>query len=421
MNSFILTNVAEYLNSGDVFNMRLVAREFTIYYNYLEACSFAERNVHLILHGGSFIAEQLKTFGACLKLKLTGKTFLPVLKSMKKFKVLKYVGELTVKDSDRLLNEDLEIMKLMTELRYVKFTESEDSFDIKRDIKRQKKLNYTPYWRKLDVLGSLKKLNHVKINGILLQDVSMLGHVRSLDLTSTFVTDVSALGNVEYLDLTATKVADVSALGNLKTLILSVTKVVDVSALGKVIRLDLSHTDVEDVSALSQVRYLNLAGCLKLKDVSMLTGVKALDLSYCSSVSSAEGLSECEAIDLTSTEVKDVSMLGKQKALCLKRTCVKNVTSLKNVRDLNLAGSRVTDVSSLTGVVSLNIKGCNITDPKQLTQLKNVKDLYICTEIFKANRNGVDLREMTNLEIVRLPNDKPRKISLNKGVQLVCK
>ncbi|HSA76164.1 MAG TPA: hypothetical protein VLE02_01345 [Nitrosarchaeum sp.] len=400
LNSVALANMTQFLPSTDVFNMRLVAREFTVNYNYLEDCCFTKRNVHLILHGGSFIAEQLKTFGACLHLKLTGKDFLPVLKSMKKYKVIKYVGELTVTDSECLLNEDLEIMRLMPNLTYVKFTESSNNDDIKWDIRNKLAKDVKPYWRKLDVLGSLKKLWCVEMEGVLLQDASMLGHVSHVDLSDTFVKDVSALGNVP-------------------SLMLHNTPVVDVSALGKVKSLTLSKTQVKDVSALCNAEHLDLSDCSNLEDVSMLTNVKWLSVAFCHNITSAEGLSACETLDLTSTKVKDVSMLGKQKSLCLKNTPVRNVSALKNVTRLNLSYTKVKNVSSLTGVDVLDLEGCYVSNVAQLHKLKKLRVLYLGKQIFLSNPKGVDLTGMPNLKMVFLPNKKSRKIELDARVKLL--
>ena len=63
----------------------------------------------------------------------------------------------------------------------------------------------------------LKKLHTIKLNRCtLIKDVSMLGHVKHLDLSYTNVKDVSRLGNVETLILYFTAVSDVSKLKNVK-------------------------------------------------------------------------------------------------------------------------------------------------------------------------------------------------------------
>ena len=62
----------------------------------------------------------------------------------------------------------------------------------------------------------------VDVNSTILEDVSGLNGVHTLNLHSTKVSDVSALTNVHTLNLSRTKVTDVSALTNVHTLHLDV-------------------------------------------------------------------------------------------------------------------------------------------------------------------------------------------------------
>jgi hypothetical protein len=122
-------------------------------------------------------------------------------------------------------------------------------------------------------------------------DVSALGNVHTLNLSSTGVTDVSALGNVHNLNLRNCQgVTDVSALGNVHTLILRrCNKVTDVLALGNVHTLILRWCQkVTDVSALGNVHTLDLTWCRKVIDISALGNVHNLNLSLCAGVTDVD-------------------------------------------------------------------------------------------------------------------------------------
>ena len=87
-------------------------------------------------------------------------------------------------------------------------------------------------------------------------DVSVLGHVHTLDLYFTKVTDVSALGHVHTLIFWCMPVNGISELGHVHTLSARHINVTDVSSLGHLHTLKIWYTQVNDGGALDRVHTL---------------------------------------------------------------------------------------------------------------------------------------------------------------------
>ena len=86
-----------------------------------------------------------------------------------------------------------------------------------------------------------------------INDVSMLGILHTLNISSTSVIDVSMLGKLHSLNISNTMVTDVSALGGLHTLLARNTPLKDVSMLGKLHTLDISGHYIIDSHMLTTV------------------------------------------------------------------------------------------------------------------------------------------------------------------------
>lgn len=210
----------------------------------------------------------------------------------------------------------------------------------------------------------LRCVGYMQFKAVTEGDLSVLGHVKELDLNHTGVADASPLSKVQKLNLSSTKVIDVSALGNVRELDLSSTKVSDVSALNNVRKLNLSWTKVTDVSALGNVRELNLSWT-KVTDVSALSNVHSLCLAF--------------------TPVTDVSALVNVHTLNLGNSWeVCDVNALSNLRSLNISMTKVADISTLVNLETLYV-GLPMPRMKRLRlkPLKRLKTLFVEDRMIK--------------------------------------
>lgn len=248
-------------------------------------------------------------------------------------------------------------------------------------------------WNRNVNISHLSKLQKVILRECdNIKNLHVLKDVCFLDLSGSNFTDVSELGNgkIRELNLEGVPVEDVSMLGYVHTLNLSGTKVVNVKTLGKVHTLNLSYTDVKDVSALKDVYDLNLE-YTKVKDASMLRA-KYLNLTGTESLMFVP-LGEVYKLDLSRTRITDVKNVGKVTILDLSSTKVRRVSNLGHVRELNLMGTGVKNIQDLSNVEILNISHTDVTDISSLYNTKKLEASY--TYIFDVS----GLKNITELNI----------------------
>lgn len=206
-----------------------------------------------------------------------------------------------------------------------------------------------PCW--ITELHALKKLN------LCLSDpathpcigLSVVPHASSSSLHH-----LANLRSLEHLTLSGNLVEDVSALESLTTLeylrITTCRRVTDVSALLKSLTslrtLHLDHTSVKDVS-----------------DITALTCLRDLTLAFTNvaDISTLAGLTTLRSLCLCKTPVCDVSALAGLVALtnlCMRFTSVSDLSALAGLTNLNtlaLSGTFVSDVSVLRNLASLRL------------------------------------------------------------------
>lgn len=247
--------------------------------------------------------------------------------------------------------------------------ENEDQiYNRDQSIYLYKKAMNCPGCPEADLLKNAIKLDFSQYQQI--KDVSMLGRVHTLDLSSCHgITNesISKLGGVHTLDLSyCPNITDVSHLGTVHTLLLNHCPFItneSVSKLGGVHHLELrycSQITNEAIKTLGNVDTLDLHGCVRISDVSQLTGVKTLDLTE-TSVSNVDALANAHRLKLENCKnVSDVSKLG-------------------NVKNLDLSWCNgVKDVSMLTNVKLLDLSFCDNVSQSSINVLDGVKIKRVC-------------------------------------------
>ena len=221
----------------------------------------------------------------------------------------------------------------------------------------------------VSMLSHLEGLNISRCYNI--TDVSHLSQLHTLKLHRCRITDVSALGNVKNLDLSSCcNLTNVSALGNVEILVLSCcNNLTDVSALGNVKNLDLHGCDsLMDVSGLSNVRELNLNNCEHITDVSNLINVEKLYLLGCYSITDIPCFT-AKILDLSFCKITDFSKLINVQELIL-QYC----TQITN-NDLQFfVNKRFLDLTGCTNITNVDILLDNV-QVLNLSLCKGIKDL----------------------------------------------
>ena len=115
-----------------------------------------------------------------------------------------------------------------------------------------------------------------------IQDFSMLGNMRNLNLTCTSIYECSALCNVPNLNLSGCRnIKDVSMLKNKSLNLSNCYNINNCSMLGHCEQLKLDHTNITSVKGLETVQSLSLVYCMMLQDFSPVYNVPILDVSWC--------------------------------------------------------------------------------------------------------------------------------------------
>ena len=115
-----------------------------------------------------------------------------------------------------------------------------------------------------------------------IQDFSMLGNVRNLNLTCTSIYDCSTLCNVPNLNLSGCRnIRDVSMLKNKSLDLSKCYNINDCCMLGYCEQLKLDHTNITSVKGLETVQSLSLVYCMMLQDFSPVYNIPILNVSWC--------------------------------------------------------------------------------------------------------------------------------------------
>ena len=165
-------------------------------------------------------------------------------------------------------------------------------------------------------VSALGRIHTLTIDRSELMDVGLLSHVHTLTIPDAEEKDLGVLGNVHTLNLRwSYLVTDVSTLGHLHTLYVSSVRLADVSALGHLHTAGILHSKVRDVTALANVHTVELYAT-RLTDVNALANVHSLYLGL--------------------TNVKNVSALGRLHTLDLHRSSAYDVSALEDLKKLRL-------------------------------------------------------------------------------------
>jgi hypothetical protein len=164
-------------------------------------------------------------------------------------------------------------------------------------------------------ISNISSLHNVRILTLMncshIVDFSVLGNQDFLDLEETNISNVSHLGRVRTLRLNGCiKVSDVSALGDVDDLDISTCyNITNFSMLGNIRSLNISCTRVNDLSFIKTTHTLSICGC-NIKDFSPLKNVKCLDLSGCNiSPMKFPILESVTEIDISSTLMRYTHLL----------------------------------------------------------------------------------------------------------------
>lgn len=136
---------------------------------------------------------------------------------------------------------------------------------------------------------------------------------------------------------------------------------------------DLDSTDISDVSKLGRFHKLCLNNT-KVKDASPLKKVRNIQLINCP-IEDASMLGNAHTLFLCGTNVTDVSNLGNIFRLEINKTKVSDVSALSNVYELGIRQTKVKDISNLGNVHSLYLYNTPLNDID--TYLGNVEELWL--------------------------------------------
>jgi internalin A len=106
-------------------------------------------------------------------------------------------------------------------------------------------------------------------------DLSPLSHTKRIFLACSLIEDLSQLKEVVTLDISYTNIRSVSHLTKLETLIAIKTSITDISTLTNLQTLDISQTSISDISQLTKLRILRAHETPTL-DVSCLRDLRAI-------------------------------------------------------------------------------------------------------------------------------------------------
>jgi len=249
-------------------------------------------------------------------------------------------------------------------------------YELKRWIKCENKGKPNKINEISERIGSLKKLNILRLYKLGISNVSFLEkltRLQKLDLRSNHISDISYLEKMKELRtlyLHSNQISDISflkKLTKLRMLDLSKNQISDISYLEKLTRLqtlDLRSNQISDISYLEKLKGLQTLHLHsnQISDISFLeklTGLQKLDLSsnQISNVTFLEKLTGLQRLDFSSNQISDISFLerliGLQK-LDLSSNQISDISFLEkliNLQRLNLSSNQIIDIKPILGLI----------------------------------------------------------------------
>jgi len=221
----------------------------------------------------------------------------------------------------------------------------------------------------------------------------LFSHIYSVNLSGSAISDVRPLYHMKYLDLSeCPNIMDVSSLGHIHELHLSSTKITNVSSLGGVHTLNLSYCQgITDIRTLSGVYDLNLAACRGITDVGTLGKVHKLNLSSCMNIESVAGLHTVHILYLTRMKF--------QTGILTRGT--KHVETLTENHTLDLSFTNIVDVRPFRHIQCLYLIGC-----EQLRDVSSLGEVFLLDLFY--SRGIQPTRAISKVPHLRLPNGSER-------------
>lgn len=300
----------------------------------------------------------------------------------------------------------------------------------------------------LDV-SALCNVKEVKLCGLLVKDVSMLGRVHRLQIAACHLLrryptplgerqdwsfnslkqiDCKGYGKLRsfYL-INCFDVEDISMLGDVQYLVLQIGKyrhfptptghrhqewtldkvnISDLSGYAVLHRLSLLECDeVVDLSPLRGIRDLKVLNCPHVKDLTPLKEVRHLSLVACGNVEDISVLKQVESLHIgyDNGYQRDFRALKNLKSLSL-QSCVSvgDLTGLEHLHSVTIKNCKnVTNVSGLSRVKMLTLEGCDgITDVSMLgtveeLSLRNCKNVQSIAMLHNLHGRDVPIHLMS--------------------------